>query len=179
LALRLRRRRYLGTDNIHPGVGRSTGGGVDAAEAEELKKLAEKHKEHLQRLQAEFENFRRRSRQQMEDLKATANINTIEAMLPVLDNFGRALQTPPTSIENFLPGVKMIYDHFLSLLKESGLEVIDPIGQTFDPNIHDAVAVDSSGEHPENQVIEVMQNGYRLKDKLLRPAVVKVARKEA
>ncbi len=128
------------------------------------------------RLQAEFENYRRRTRKEVEDIKTTASADLIEALIPVVDNFSHALKSPVTSLEGFAQGVQMIQNQFLSLLKEKGLEPIDAEGKTFDPKFHEAVAVDTSGEHPENQVVEVLQPGYAVRGKLVRPTLVKVSR---
>jgi len=189
MGLRLRRKQYqsasAGTPTglmDPPSNGGGANPGVDAAALEaqtaELNATVEKYKDQLLRLQAEFENFRKRSRQQLEELKATASAATLESLLPVLDNFGRALQSPAASPESFLEGVKMIHSQFGGLLQQAGLEPIDAKGQVFDPNFHEAVAVDTSGQHPENTVVEVLQNGYMLKGKLIRPAIVRVARSE-
>lgn len=144
----------------------------------ELTRVIEKHKEHTTRLQAEFENFRRRSRKEMDEVRSTASAGVMESLLPALDNFNRALKTPGSSFEDFMQGVQMIHAHLLNLLKDEGLETVHAKGKKFDPHMHEAVAVDASGEHEDDLIVEVLQDGYVLKGKLIRPALVKVARKE-
>lgn len=155
------------------GAHSKNGGGEPSAELEQL--LARQRDQTL-RLQAEFENYRRRSKKELEELRETANSNLMKEFLPILDNFARALQNPGTSLESFVEGIKMVNGMFGNTLKSAGLERIEAEGQPFDPNIHEAVMIDNSGEYPENQVVEVLQEGFMLKGKLIRPAMVKVAR---
>jgi len=182
LGLRLRRRHYHQPARLkypHTHAHHSSNPGDppgDSPDVALLTESVEKQKDQLLRMQAEFENYRRRSRRELEEAKATASSALLEKLLPVLDNFSRAMKTASISPEGFTEGVKMIYDHLLSLLKEAGLETLDALGQPFDPNIHEAVAVDHSGEFPENQVVDVLQDGYMMKGKLIRPAIVRVAR---
>jgi len=144
-----------------------------AAQAEEL---LHRQRDQTARLQAEFENFRRRSKKETEDLKETASAELITSLLPVLDNFGRALAVPPASLESFGEGIRLIHDMLEKLLGEAGLERLGAVGQSFDPHLHEAVSVDGSGQLPDNQIAEVLQEGYLLRGKLLRPALVRVAR---
>lgn len=174
LALRLRRQRFHAPNpGDAPAESAPAAGGVSAEEIEAIEK---KYKDQIMRHQAEFDNFRRRSRKEKDDMRQVAAAETLEKLLPVIDNFSRALSSPASSLEGFVEGVKMIHSHFLSLLRDAGLEAIQAKGQPFDPNFHEAVAVDDSGEHPDNTVVETLQDGYMLKGKLLRPAMVKVAR---
>lgn len=181
MALRLKRARYHSPETRRRrGAPRGSASILSAPGAEDAATEAavEKHREQTQRLQAEFENFRRRTRRDMEEIRKTAGSATIKNLLPVVDNFARALQTPAASLESFTEGIRMIHGLFMNLLRESGLERIEALGQTFDPNFHEAVSVDSSGEQPENQVVEILQDGYLLQGKLIRPAMVRVARHE-
>lgn len=183
LPLRLRRRRYNETEllrrhlrNRRPSTGahsQTNGSGADA----ESTALVERAREQMLRLQAEFDNYRRRSKKEADELRETANANLVKEFLPILDNFSRALQNPGNSLEGFVDGIKMVSNLFTQTLKSAGLERIEAVGQPFDPNFHEAVLVDNSGEHPENHVVEVLQEGFVLKGKLIRPAMVKVARK--
>lgn len=130
------------------------------------------------RIKAEFENYRKRAKRDREEFRKTAAMDLIREILPILDNFSRALENPGSSLEGFVQGITMISSQFEGLLKESGLERIEAAGQAFDPNLHEAVSVDTSGEHPENSIVEVLQEGFRVGGKLLRPAMVRVARSE-
>lgn len=175
LAHRLRRRAYRAA-GCPAGDSVAVGGGDEAA-TKELTETVAKYREQIQRMQAEFDNFRRRARKEKEDMRATAAADTIERLLPVVDNFARALgASESASLESFSEGVRMIHNQFLHLLRDAGLEPVEAKGLPFDPNRHEAVGVDSSGEHPENHVVEVLQEGYSLKGKLIRPAMVKVSR---
>lgn len=181
LPLRLRRRTYQ-----HPGWHKLAGGKgerkdpappADTGLSErQLAELNEKFREQLQRVQAEFENYRRRTRKEMEEIRQTAGASVLEGLLPVVDNFGRALKAPAASLESFSEGIRMIQGHFMNLLRDAGLERVDSDGKMFDPNLHEAVAVDNTGAHPDNTVVETLQDGYTVRGKLIRPAIVKVAR---
>ena len=182
LTFRLKRRRYHHSQPSRPrrqGLARkealqqALGGGADPLEGQ----LLARQREQTLRLQAEFENFRRRSRKEAQEIRQNAGVEIITDLLPVLDNFSRALETPSNSIESLVDGVRMIQTQFLNLLKECGLETVDAVGETFDPKLHEAVTIDTSGENPENQIVEVFQVGYKIKGKLVRPVMVKVARK--
>jgi molecular chaperone GrpE len=136
--------------------------------------LAEEYLASLQRLQADFENFRRRTRQEREELLKYGAEGLICNLLPVLDNLERALNA--TGAETSLQkGVEMIFQQFKETLAGQGLEPICAIGSEFDPTKHQAVMQVPSSEHPENHVVEEFQKGYLLKDKVIRPAMVKVA----
>lgn len=137
---------------------------------------ADQLNEKLIRQQADFENFRKRTRREMAATKETASADLIAKILPILDNFHRALEAPAAEMESFLEGIKMIEAQFMNQLKEAGLEPIEAAGMRFDPQIHEAVMVDPSEDYEENQVVEVLQAGYRMKGKLIRPAMVKVSR---
>jgi molecular chaperone GrpE len=181
--LRLKRRRYHAANHLHhkphhngyaaPVPAPELEGGQATVVAEDV--LA-RQREHLMRLQADFENYRRRSRKEVQTIKETAAYDLLQNLLPILDNFQRALESPPAEAQSFVEGVRMIQSLLKSQLREAGLEPMDAKGQPFDPQIHDAVEVDSSGEHPENTVVEVLQDGYTVKGRLVRPALVKVAR---
>lgn len=184
LGHRLRRRAFGRIDDPAPACPRAdppaspapAAPGIDEAAARELAEAAERHREQHARLQAEFENFRRRARKEKEDMRQQAGAEVLEQLLPVLDNFQRALNASNASFDSFLEGIRMIHQHLGGILRNSGLETVDALGKPFDPNLHEAVAVDSGGEHPENHVVEVLQEGYSLRGRLLRPALVKVAR---
>lgn len=137
---------------------------------------ADDYYNRLARLQADFENFRRRTRQEMESFHKYASEQLICALLPVLDNFERALAAEGDSIENFKSGVEMIHRQLKDVLTAEGLAEVQAVGQQFDPARHEAVMQAQSPEHPDNTVIEEFRRGYCLKDKVIRPAMVKVAK---
>lgn len=130
----------------------------------------------LLRIQADYDNFRRRSREEKEAAAKYRAQHVIESLLPVIDNFERALLVKPEAEEakSLLQGMEMVYRQFQDTLKNEGVEVIETIGQTFDPHLHQAVMqVEEEGFEP-NQIVEELQKGYKLKDRVLRPAMVKV-----
>ena len=149
---------------------------TEAELSTEMQALLDRQREQTLRLRAEFENYRKRTKREMKEVRETAGAGIVKEMLPILDNIVRALQSPGDSLEGFVEGVRMISNQLESLLRESGLEPIKAMGEPFDPNIHEAVAVDSSGDHPEDTVVEVLQEGFQIKGRLIRPAVVKVSR---
>ncbi|WP_238455559.1 nucleotide exchange factor GrpE [Desulfolucanica intricata] len=152
---------------------------------EELRRLlkeqtekAEDYYARLARLQADFENFRRRTRQEKEETVRYATEQLMVDLLPVLDNFERALniETKENSKDSFMEGMEMIYRQLKDTLSKGGLTVIPAVGEQFDPNKHDAVMQEETVEQPDNTVIEELRRGYMLKDKVIRPAMVKVAK---
>jgi len=132
--------------------------------------------QQLLRLKADFENFRRRSRNEKENLVQEANRNLLENLLPVLDNFERALdaQSEEKCLEDpFFQGVKMVSQGLLNVLGEYGLQVINAVGQPFDPDLHDAISLE--GEGGDNLVVtQQLQTGYMLYEKVLRHTKVLV-----
>ncbi|CCO07886.1 nucleotide exchange factor GrpE [Desulforamulus hydrothermalis] len=149
---------------------------------EELKKLlrektseaADNYNRAL-RLQADYENLRRRSRQEKEDLLKFGAEHLIKNLLPVLDNFERALASAGDGGEKFISGVQMIHRQLYEVLTAEGLAPIPAQGEPFDPNLHEAVMQVTDADQPENTVVEELRKGYYLKGKVIRPAMVKVA----
>lgn len=137
---------------------------------------ADENYDRLIRLQADYDNFRRRTRQEKEEIYKYSSEKLIGAMLPVLDNFDLALAAEGNSLENFKSGVQMIYKQLLDVLAAEGFAQIPAIGEQFDPLKHEAVLRAESDEHPDNTIIEELRRGYYLKDKVIRPAMVKVAK---
>jgi molecular chaperone GrpE len=128
----------------------------------------------LLRLQADFDNFRRRSRQEKEDFFKYANQDLISSLLPVLDNFQRAIATNANQEDPFVAGVNMIFKQVVEVLGREGLAQIEAVGCVFDPNLHEAVMSVESEEHGPNIIIEEFQKGYKLKERVIRPSMVKV-----
>lgn len=123
---------------------------------------------------ADFENFRKRSEREKQDFFKYALNNTIKDILPVLDNFDRALEHAEEGDE-FHKGVLLIYKQLFDVLQRNGLKVIDEANVHFDPNIHEAVVREEDESVPNHTVVAILQKGYFLHDRLLRPALVKVA----
>lgn len=132
----------------------------------------------LLRRQAEFENYRKRVERERGELYQHGRDDVLLQFLPVVDNFERALSSLETSegdAEALRHGVELIHKQFKDALSKFGLEAVEAVGQTFDPNVHEAVTTEATDKHKENTVIQEFQRGYRIGDRLLRPAKVKVA----
>lgn len=143
--------------------------------AEQLSK-AEENYDRLVRLQADYDNFRRRTRQEKEEFYKYASEKLINTLLPVLDNFELALSAEGDSIENIKAGVQMIYKQLLDVLATEGVTPIPAVGEQFDPLKHEAVLRAESDEHPDNTIVQELRRGYFLKDKVIRPSMVKVVK---
>ncbi len=141
---------------------------------EKLQKELDEQKDKYMRLAAEYDNFRKRSAKERLDISNTTIGNTISEILPVFDNFERALNAE-TSDEKYKSGVEMIFNQFYDVLKKLGVEIIDPLGETFDPNIANAVNQIEDDKLGENEVAQVFQKGYKIGDKIIRYAMVVVA----
>lgn len=142
-----------------------------------LERLAEENQSRYLRAQADFDNFRRRTLKEKEELAQYATAKLVGQLLPVLDNFQRALQTSgdASQSDSFAKGVDMIYRQLFQVLEAEGLKPMEPVGQSFDPEHHQAIMQVETDEFEEGTVVEVMQPGYWLKDKVIRPAMVKVS----
>ena len=146
-------------------------------EAEALKNQLADLNEAFLRSRAEFANFKRRTEEERESLKQFLISDLLLRLLPVADNFDRALAAARQThdYEKLIGGVEGIQRQLDELLAREGVTVIEATGQPFDPNLHNAVLRDESGEHPENTIVEDLQKGYELNGKVLRPTLVKVA----
>ncbi|UNC93241.1 nucleotide exchange factor GrpE [Candidatus Contubernalis alkaliaceticus] len=129
----------------------------------------------MQRLQADFDNYRKRSLGEQNRCVQYALAELFKSLVPVIDNFERALDSGEKG-EGFVSGVEMIFKQLKEVLKKEGLEQIIAEGEVFDPYVHEAVMHVESEGHEENLVIEEFQKGYKFKDKLIRPSMVKVAK---
>lgn len=147
------------------------------AQLESAQAEAQENYQRFLRAQADFENFRRRTRQEKEELAKYAAAGIIESLLPVIDNFERAIAAGKTADADspLLQGIEMVYKQLMDVLSSAGLEEIESLGKPFDPFLHEAVMKEPSEDHEEGTVIEVLQKGYRLKDRVIRPAMVKVS----
>ena len=129
------------------------------------------------RLMAEFQNYKKRVAKEKTDIHAYANEKIVTELLEVLDNFERALASE-TSVEaeGYAQGMKLIFDQLLGVLTKSGLEEVKALGEDFDPNLHNAVMTSDSDEYDSNKVCNVLQKGYSLNGRVIRPAMVTVAK---
>lgn len=140
----------------------------------ELQAALEEHQNRLLRMQADFDNFRRRNRQEREDLVSFATEGLLTKLLPVLDNFERAIAVEGDN-PNMLAGIQMIHRQLVEVLASEGLEMMPTCGCEFDPNLHQAVLMEPSEEVADNHITAELQKGYLVKGKVIRPAMVKVA----
>ena len=123
-----------------------------------------------------YDNFRKRSQREKTEARQFANQQLLEKQLPILDNFEMALAAAKDADPAIRDGVQMIYDQFLSVLKDAGVEAIEAEGAPFDPNLHDAISQQETTEVEEGAVVQQVQRGYKLNDRLVRPARVVVAK---
>jgi molecular chaperone GrpE len=139
------------------------------------KQIEEEHNQYL-RVLAEFKNFRRRSEDQGKEQIQFANRELIIGLLPLLDNFERAIAAAEKnqSFEALIGGVMLTLRQFQDYLKKHGVEPIEAVGKEFDPNLHEAVSRVEDGDAPDNTVVEEFQRGYMMRERVLRPAMVKV-----
>ncbi len=139
--------------------------------------LAEKH-DSLLRTMADFDNFRRRTRQEMEEIRRIALEEFLRSLLRVMDNFERALQAAEESqsFEKLMEGVQLTYRQMQALLREAGVQPIEAVGKPFDPNYHEAVQRVESPDHPDETVLEEVERGYMIQSRVLRPSRVKVVK---
>ncbi|WP_263409750.1 nucleotide exchange factor GrpE [Terriglobus tenax] len=144
------------------------------SEVETLKAERDGLVDRLARLQAEFDNFRKREAKERVDFRDYAVANAVEQFLPVLDNFQLALKSQG-SAEQLRTGVELILKQMEEALKTLGVTAVETVGAQFDPHVHEALGSVETSEHPDHQVLEEVRRGYRIKDKLLRPAMVKIA----
>ena len=148
-------------------------------EKEELRSANLELKEKVLRITAEMQNMRRRYDLDMQSLYKYDGYDLVEKLLPILDNFDRALKIKTEGSEKFLEGFNMIYENLISILNSKGITELDCLNKEFDPNIMNAVVTEVNNELEENTVLEVLQKGYMYNDRLIRPAMVKVSEKES
>lgn len=145
------------------------------AQIQKLQEENEELKNRLLRLQADFDNYRKRAKAEKVELVEYANQELIKKLLPVLDNMDRASSSSESSEEGIREGLEKITKQLKDVLEKEGLAAIDCEGEPFDPNCHEAVMCEEDSEHPSNTVVQELQKGYMMKDKVLRPSMVKVA----
>jgi len=150
-----------------------------ASETEKLKAERDALLDRLARLQAEFDNARKRAVREQQEFREFAAADVIKNFLPILDSFERALKAGGDSNSNsndFRNGIELIYRQFQDALQKIGVQPIVSVGQPFDPRLHEAVEMVDTSEVPDHHVLDELQRGYKYKERLLRPAMVRVAR---
>lgn len=158
----------------------ASSGSVPAAttesEVQKLKTERDALLDRLARLQAEFENARKRAVREQQEYREYAVADALKSLLPILDSFERALHASTNDGNDIRPGVELIYKQLQDTLTKLGLSPVPAKGQPFDPHLHQAIEMVDTEEADDHQVLEELQRGYKLKDRLLRPSMVKVAR---
>ena len=149
---------------------------TESSEVQKLRVERDTLIDRLARLQAEFENVRKRTAREQQDFREYALADAIKALLPILDSFERALQIGAAERSEFHSGVELIYKQLQDALLKLGLRAIPAKGETFDPHLHEAIEMVDTTAAADHQILEELQRGYKLKDRLLRPSMVKVAR---
>src|SRR5215203_1263245 len=132
--------------------------------------------DRLLRQAAEFDNYRKRVERERKDSAQFAAIDFVEELLPVIDDFERALQTEAPGASSYRQGLEIIHRALMEMLRKRGVTPIEAVGTAFDPQVHQAVAYEDAPNRRDGEVIEQFTRGYRLGDKLVRPAMVKVAK---
>ena len=169
--------RYLGHPLPHP-IGK--GSGQLSLKPEQLEADAKEASNRYLRLAADFDNYKKRSRQEHMETIQHASAELIGRLLPALDDLHKALDHTPEGVnEAWLKGVELSVRKLEEALTAHGLEPIEAVGKPFDPSVHEAIGHEESTEHPEDTVVQVLRRGYRIRDRVVRPALVKVARRPA
>ena len=157
-------------------VGKAADDGA-TSETEKLKAERDALLDRLARLQAEFDNARKRAVREQQDFREFAAADAIKSFLPILDSFERALKADGDSNSNdFRNGIELIYRQFQDALQKIGVQPIVSVGQPFEPRVQEAVEMVDTTEVPDHHVLDELQRGYKYKERLLRPAMVRVAR---
>jgi molecular chaperone GrpE len=144
---------------------------------EALRREKDALQDRLLRTAAEFDNYRKRVERDRRDQAEAATASALTGLLPIIDDLERALKTPTgEDVESFRKGIELIHQQMLELLRKRGVTPIDAVGVDFDPRYHQAVVHETSPDHREGEVIEEFARGYMLGNRLLRPAMVKVAK---
>jgi molecular chaperone GrpE len=158
-------------------------GAVDDAAREREDRVAQvererdEHYDRLLRVTAEFDNFRKRTERERRDISDRAVASLLEELLPIVDDFERALNAEAGSVDAaYREGVAIIHRQLTDLLQRRGVRPIDAVGAEFDPRVHQAVTYEAVPGHRDGEVVEELRRGYTLGDRLLRPSMVKVAK---
>jgi len=152
------------------------------AKLESLEQEAKASYDRFLRVSAEFENYKKRAAREMDDFRKFANENFVKAMLPVIDNLDRAIETSSRDQQansSVVEGVSMTIKEILKVFEQFNVQSFESLGKTFDPNFHQAVMQEETEDYLENTVIHELQKGYMMHDRLLRPAMVVVSKTKA
>ncbi|QPT00832.1 nucleotide exchange factor GrpE [Staphylococcus equorum] len=165
-------------DNLQEDDSQETTEDVDPRDEEiqQLKQDVQENEEKYLRLYAEFENYKRRIQKENQTMKAYKAQDVLNDILPTIDNIERALQIEGENeqFQSLKKGVEMIHESLINALKENGLELIETEGHQFDPNVHQAVVQDDNPDFESGEITQELQKGYKLKERVLRPSMVKV-----
>ena len=148
----------------------------DTGELQKLRSERDALLDRLARSQAEFDNARKRALREQQEYRDYASADMIKALLPVVDNFERALHPVNAQSSEFRTGIELIYKQLQDVLQKAGVRRVEAKGKPFDPRLHEAIEMVETENAADHSVLEELQSGYILKDRLLRPAMVKVAR---
>lgn len=148
---------------------------VEETKEEQLQKALDEKNDQFLRLYAEYDNFRKRSQKEKQDIYSNSKADVIRELLPIMDNFDRAANNKDGSFEDYKKGIDLIFNQFVEMFNKNGVEAYGERGEEFDPNIHNAVMTVEDAELGENKIASVFSKGYKLGDKIIREAVVTVA----
>jgi len=162
-------------DNL-PAAAAAAGATGETAELQKLRAEREMLVDRLARIQAEFDNARKRAVKEQQDYRDYALADALKGLLPTLDSFERALHVSAGEKSELRSGVELIHRQLLDALAKLGLRPIEAKGELFDPHLHEAIEMVDTPQVKDHQVLDELQRGYKLKDRLLRPAMVRVAR---
>jgi molecular chaperone GrpE len=152
---------------------------VQEADFKRLREERDNLFDRLARLQAEFDNYRKRSARENADFREYAVAEAVRPLLPVIDSLSLALKNASAHPEDFRKGIELIYKQLQGALEKINVQRVPAQGEQFDPRVHEAIEVVESDQVPDHHVLEELQPGYRIKERLLRPAMVRVAKKPA
>src|SRR5882757_5552224 len=154
----------------------ATSATASLSEVDKLRAERDALLDRLARLQAEFDNARKRAVREQQEFREFAAADVIKNILPVMDSFERALKAPAGDANDLRSGLELIYRQFQDALQKLGVQSIESVGKPFDPRVHEAIEMVDTTEAPDHQVLDEFQRGYNYKGRLLRPAMVRVAR---
>ncbi|MBQ0041429.1 MAG: nucleotide exchange factor GrpE [Clostridiales bacterium] len=165
------------TDDVKADEAKAESGDIpESEESQGSDEAQESESEKYIRLLAEFQNFKKRAAKEKTDIHAYANEKLMSELLPVLDNFERALETKTEEVESYAKGMELIFTQMKTALENHGLKEIVALGENFDPNKHSAVMTEESDEYESGKVSKVLQKGYELNGRVIRPAMVAVTK---
>jgi molecular chaperone GrpE len=147
------------------------------AELDKLKQEVQTNLDGWQRSRAEFSNYKRRTSQELTESRERGALDALAKVLPIMDDFDRALNNIPADLQNhpWINGTSLILKNLQKIMDEYNISIIDPLGEDFDPNSHEAIGTDDSSEYEIGKVTATLQKGYRSGERVLRPALVRVA----